>query len=301
MYQHLHRLFRIAPQGNVTMDSHKSRTASGFTIVELLVVIVVIAILAAITIVSYTGITSKATAASLVSDLDNASKQLNVFQVLNNAYPTVNVCPAVLSTDICLKASSGTTFTYAYNNSNSIQTFNLLATKGSTNYSITNNSSPTLFTPAIATGGTVTTDGRYRIHTFTTSGTLTVTTPGTAEVLVVGGGGGGRSGGGGAGGYLVGSETLTTGSIVVTVGAMGAGYFSPTAGGDSSFVTRTAKGGGVGGVVNDIGGDGASGGGGGSSTMGVSKAGGNATPAGHGSAGGSNGSIDSPYPAGGGG
>src|SRR5665647_1189470 len=93
MYQHLHRLFRAAPQGNVTIDSRKPRTTHGFTIVELLVVIVVIAILAAITIVTYTGISSKATVASLVSDLDNASKQLKIFQVINGAYPTANNCP----------------------------------------------------------------------------------------------------------------------------------------------------------------------------------------------------------------
>ncbi|PIQ71162.1 hypothetical protein COV88_01465 [Candidatus Saccharibacteria bacterium CG11_big_fil_rev_8_21_14_0_20_41_19] len=51
-----------------------ARTSSGFTIVELLVVIVVIGILAAITIVSYTGITQKAIIASLTSDLDGSSR-----------------------------------------------------------------------------------------------------------------------------------------------------------------------------------------------------------------------------------
>ena len=42
-----------------------------------------------------------------------------------------------------------------------------------------------------ATGGTVTTDGDYKIHTFTTSGTFTVTSGGDVSALVVGGGGGG--------------------------------------------------------------------------------------------------------------
>ena len=53
----------------------------GFTIVELLVVIVVIGILAAITIVSYTGISQRATAASLQSDLDNASRMFKLYYV----------------------------------------------------------------------------------------------------------------------------------------------------------------------------------------------------------------------------
>jgi len=46
----------------------------GFTIIELLVVIVVIGILAAITVVSYTGISQKAVAASLQSDLASAKR-----------------------------------------------------------------------------------------------------------------------------------------------------------------------------------------------------------------------------------
>src|SRR6056300_298086 len=61
-----------------------------------------------------------------------------------------------------------------------------------------------------ATGGTITTCGNYKIHTFTSPGTFTVTASGspvgsdTVDYLVVAGGGGGGfdySGGGGAGGY----------------------------------------------------------------------------------------------------
>ena len=42
-----------------------------------------------------------------------------------------------------------------------------------------------------ATGGTITTNGNYKVHSFTSSGTFTVTGTGTVEYLVVGGGGGG--------------------------------------------------------------------------------------------------------------
>jgi len=142
MHQHLHRVFRAAPQGNVTIDSRKPRTAHGFTIVELLVVIVVIAILAAITIVAYTGISSKATVASLVSDLDNASKQLNIFQVINGAYPTANNCPTPGSTEICLKSSGGTVYVYTSTNTTNPQTFALTATKSGTSYLIADNTTP---------------------------------------------------------------------------------------------------------------------------------------------------------------
>ena len=58
-----------------------------------------------------------------------------------------------------------------------------------------------------ATGGNTTDDvGGYRIHTFTSSGTLSVSAGGYIEVLVVAGGGGGGGyyygGGGGAGGFV---------------------------------------------------------------------------------------------------
>jgi hypothetical protein len=74
-----------------------------------------------------------------------------------------------------------------------------------------------------ASGGSITTDGNFKIHTFTSTGTFTVTNPGNSlgsdaiEVLIVAGGGGGGSlnvnysGGGGAGGVLYyGSETSSS-------------------------------------------------------------------------------------------
>lgn len=76
---------------------------SGFTIVELLIVIVVIGILAAITIVAYNGITQRAAVASLQSDLNGASKQLAIDQVNNSAYPATL---ATANNGVGLKASA---------------------------------------------------------------------------------------------------------------------------------------------------------------------------------------------------
>lgn len=96
---------------------------------------------------------------------------------------------------------------------------------------------------------------------FTSSGTLTVTRAGFADVLIVGGGGGGgtgRGGGGGGGGHLYATDVyLPTGTLTVTVGAGGAGgvgganfkpdggkngrasrlgnYYSPGGGGGSDY------------------------------------------------------------------
>lgn len=132
-------------------------------------------------------------------------------------------------------------------------------------------------TYAAPTGGTITTSGANRIHTFTTVGTTSITflVPVTAQVLVVAGGGGGGSissstfspgGGGGAGEvYYSASYSIAAGTYTVTVGAGGAG--GPEGGvsqngSDSVFGSISANGGGHGGDGSGvIAGDGGSGGG----------------------------------------
>src|SRR5210317_735327 len=107
----------------------------------------------------------------------------------------------------------------------------------------------------IATGGTIVSSGGYKYHTFTTSGTFTVTSGiATVDFLIVAGGGGGGSrhgGGGGAGGYQTGSYTASTGNYTVTIGAGGAGGVKNTSiavsGGNSSVFGTTSTGGGIGG------------------------------------------------------
>lgn len=133
---------------------------------------------------------------------------------------------------------------------------------------------------ALPTGGTITTSGSYRIHTFTSSDIFTNTISTTAEYLIVAGGGGGGSdagGGGGAGGMITGSTSITPQSYTVTVGGGGAGGTGATSpsfpsddaanGGNSSALGITSLGGGKGGMgqSRDTGraGAGGSGGGGG--------------------------------------
>lgn len=137
-----------------------------------------------------------------------------------------------------------------------------------------------------ATGGTITTSGGFRIHTFNSSGGFDVSTapPGaTVETLIVAGGGGGGAGpggGGGAGGYLSINAAVaesTSYSIVVGSGgagatAMGAGapygsdgvLRSGSSGLNSSAFGNVAVGGGYGalGAGGTGGGSGGSGGGG---------------------------------------
>jgi hypothetical protein len=128
------------------------------------------------------------------------------------------------------------------------------------------------FTGAVATGGSVSTQGDYKVHTFTTSGTFTVTdagSEGTVEHLTVAGGGGGgkynRGGGGGSGGYLAGTTAVTATTYNIVVGGGGSVVNVVTVGGtlpktsgwsatsnhgnDSSFSTNIAVGGGEGGAA----------------------------------------------------
>ena len=158
-----------------------------------------------------------------------------------------------------------------------------------------------------ATGGTITTSGGFKIHTFTSSGTFTPSRASTVEYLVIAGGAGGgyNGGGGGAGGFrtATGFSVAATG-LTVTVGAGGAGAGSTAAdgvnGSNSVFSTITSTGGGGGGsnsraLATAGGSSGGNGRDSGTSFPSVAS-----SPAGQGHAGGSNAS-GSPYPSGGGG
>ena len=157
---------------------------------------------------------------------------------------------------------------------------------------------------SVATGGTITTDGDYKVHSFTSNGTFEVTSitntdptltgAATAEVeyLIIAGGGAGAAdgsttpgnGGGGSGGYIPGSALLTAQTYAVVVGAGGVGALSANAvtGGDSVFNSITADGGGGGGYYINTPGEGGGSGGGGGATSG---AGGGVTTAGFGNSG----------------
>ena len=67
---------------------HKQNTPStGFTIVELLIVIVVIAILATISVVAYTGIQGRANNAIVEADAANVAKKMELAKVDLGRYP----------------------------------------------------------------------------------------------------------------------------------------------------------------------------------------------------------------------
>jgi hypothetical protein len=88
-----------------------------------------------------------------------------------------------------------------------------------------------------ATGGTITYDGDYQIHTFTSSGTFTVTLAGApstyVEFLMTGGGNNGSSGSvnsggvGGNGGQGGGGAQIQTSAVALTLSSFGLNYGYP--------------------------------------------------------------------------
>lgn len=140
----------------------KHSNRSGFTIVELLIVIVVIAILAAITVAVFQGIQARAGDASLNSDLSSGSKQLEVYRAANDSYPTSNDCtnPNPAPPTICIKTSGGNSVTlYSANNSTLPKTYTLQITRGSRVGTITPTTSASLATVNGSSSGNSITNG----------------------------------------------------------------------------------------------------------------------------------------------
>ena len=149
-----------------------------------------------------------------------------------------------------------------------------------------------------ATGGTITTTGNFKVHTFTSSGCFTVSQignsptvptggPANVDYLVIAGGGAGNpyGGGGGAGGHRTsfpspgcnaGAFPISVTTYPITVGA-GASVPSPR-GSNSVFSTITSTGGGNGGFANNAVTGGSGGGCGMASSPGNTGAAGNTPP-----------------------
>jgi hypothetical protein len=184
-------------------------------------------------------------------------------------------------------------------------------------YSLESNISVLYPSFMVATGGTVTTSGNFKIHTFTGDGNFVVCSVANSGVpttyrnkvdymVVAGGGSGGRDGGesgggGGAGGFrasggdaggcythglpannCVGALSVSAQTYPITVGGGGATATATSTrgnpGSNSVFSTITSTGGGAGGNSNQSGGAGGSGGGAGEPGSSTTNAGAGNTP-----------------------
>lgn len=104
------------------------RSGSGFTIVELLIVIVVIAILATLAVVSYNGIRERATSSGAATSTEQAVKKVLSYAVEHSdTYPTTLAEVGIVDTNT-------TTYQYSVDNVSNPRTFCITTTIQSTNY-----------------------------------------------------------------------------------------------------------------------------------------------------------------------
>lgn len=201
-----------------------------------------------------------------------------VLPLLTESTKTTSSVSAIIS-----NYDAGLTYTVASTAGTATRSTNTVTVSGLTegqNITLTvtatdgNNSSSSntisLTSEPLPSGGTITTSGGYRIHTFTSTDSLIIPSSKTVEYLVVAGGGGSSRGGGGGGGMKTGSTTLSAQTYTVTIGSGGAALGGAGTGSSLGSVITTTGGGFGGGGTNSIpgtaGGNGGSGGGGGGST-----------------------------------
>jgi hypothetical protein len=214
------------------------------------------------TINSITGTIYSGLASTLTLSLTNATDTIDVKYYEGGT---------LLATDIGVTVTSGSAtstvpsavYGQTAGDTISIQIFNQDDTPSSNSINKT--------VQGLPTGGTVTTSGVYRYHTFTSSSSLTVPSgfSAAAEFLIVAGGGGGGSrhgGGGGAGGAIDSTTSISANTYTITVGSGGSGAPSGgdtygVQGSSSSAFGFTAIGGGFGTSLDGTVGSGGSGGG----------------------------------------
>lgn len=184
---------------------------------------------------------------------------------------TVNFVSGATTANVSVTPASSTTISVAVPSTIYALGSGVSVVVSFTNYLGKTSNGVTLTISSMPSGGTVTIANGYRYHTFSTSGTLSVTSgynP-SANVLIVAGGGSGGGygtnggGGGGAGGYRNQTVSLTTNSYSIVIGAGGAPISGAIGnnGNDSSAFSFTSLGGGAGGRSGAAGASGGSGGG----------------------------------------
>ncbi|MFZ2835990.1 MAG: prepilin-type N-terminal cleavage/methylation domain-containing protein [Candidatus Saccharimonadales bacterium] len=100
------------------MGIHKKQT--GFTIVELLIVIVIIGILAAITIVAYNGIQGRARDTQRAQDMQTIVKALELYKATNGVYPAAVGTANASGWEVSHDGTAATNFLSALSSSKTI-------------------------------------------------------------------------------------------------------------------------------------------------------------------------------------
>jgi len=200
-----------------------------------------------------------------LEDIDRAASNLTAVTATDDEGDSItfSVTSGTIPTGLTLNSDGTWSGTANAETSTTTYTFTVTASDG-TNTS-TRQYTITVEQP-IATGGTTQTYNiggtDYVSHTFLSSGTFTLNSNKTVDVLLVGGGGAGAAhttvsstggGGGGAGGFRTIQMSLTAGSFAATVGGGGSagtsadpGGVLSSNGGNTTFNSYSAQGGGRG-------------------------------------------------------
>ena len=165
-----------------TQGMTRGRVATGFTIVELLIVIVVIAILAAITIVSYNGITLRAKESAAQTGAKEGFTKIATFAIDHgDLYPDTLTAAG-------LPEDGPTDYQYTVDNASTPRSFCLTASVSGISYQVSStNSAPTKGACVGHTeGGSTTAPVATTMQTFTPTMCANLTTyTGTNEAAVI--------------------------------------------------------------------------------------------------------------------
>lgn len=111
-----------------------AKSKSGFTIIELMVVIIVIAVLSVIVIVGYSASRKRAQLVGVQADVDTASKLIDSYKASERVYPgVINNCPTPSSANICVNTNQNTLL-YSVMNSTGDNTYAIGSVRGSQGY-----------------------------------------------------------------------------------------------------------------------------------------------------------------------
>ena len=100
---------RVGPEGTAMLQASHRNEESGFTLVELLVVIVILGVLAGIVVFAVSGITNNSTKSACKSDVATSQTAEDAYYAQNNAYVTI---PALVTAKLLRAAPTLTGYTF---------------------------------------------------------------------------------------------------------------------------------------------------------------------------------------------
>lgn len=110
------------------------KTLSGFTLVELIIVVAVISILASITLVSFNSARMESNRVGAQADVDTARKLIDTFKASQRAYPvSISNCPTPTALNLCIK-TDGNTLAYSVIDPTGDGTYTLMSTRSGLSY-----------------------------------------------------------------------------------------------------------------------------------------------------------------------